>query len=359
MSEARRWAIDAASAAARVPAEGAEAAVWTVYGWAEVALGCAVLARPGAFAGLDQVIAGRGVRRGGIAAARLRALRAMAGPVPGYYPVPESPGPVPPVAESTWHLCAALAEFCDALPARRGHPRVPDGAADHLWWGEKYRPSARRGHLVVPGRPYTGLARRVWMRLPGHPAVLVDVPRRAPEPYRRVWRGIHEGAHLDHLAAGEGRSGSLAGPHPAEFGHGLLAAESYAMAVELVALLESSERGEGRVAGCLRDGIAERIGRLPGFPGRLRLTGRTLRRAAGHREPELAALPTLAAAYVTGPLRLLAGDDLALPVRLRADLAGRWEALTRRWPAARRLMAIVRDVHADEVSDASPLFVVQ
>ncbi|MEU8148203.1 hypothetical protein [Nonomuraea sp. NPDC048901] len=367
MIGARAWAAAAASAAACVPAEGAEAAAWTVYGWAEVALGCAVLARPSAFAGLDQVIAASGVRRGGLAAARLRALRAFAGPVPRYYPAAEPPGPVPTVAGSTWHMCAALAEFCDALPAHRGHVRVPDRAADHLWWGEKYRPSARRGHLVVPGRDYTGLARRLWMRLPGHPAVLVDVPRRAPEPWRRVWRGIHEGAHLDHLAmAGEtpdarplASCGDPAGPSAAEFGPGLLAAESYAMAVELVALLESLERGEGTVAGCLRDGLAERIGRLPGFPGCLRPVGRTLRRAAEHGASELAALPRLAATYVTGPLRLLAGDEVALPARLRTDLLGRWEELTRRCPAARRLMTDVRDIHAEEVSDISTTLVVQ
>ncbi|PRX66983.1 hypothetical protein B0I32_105423 [Nonomuraea fuscirosea] len=366
MTGARAWAAAAASAAACVPAEGAEAAAWTVYGWAEVALGCAVLARPSAFAGLDQVIAASGVRRGGVAAARLRALRAIAGPVPRYYPVAEPPGPVPPVAGSTWHMCAALAEFCDALPTRRGHVRVPDRAASHLWWGERFRPSARRGHLVVPGRGYTGLARRLWMRLPGHPAVLVDVPRRAPELRRRVWRGIHEGAHLDHLAMVEevpgtwppATGGEPPTPPAAEFGYGLLAAESYAMAVELVALLESLERGEGKVAGCLRDGLAERIGRLPGFPGCLRPVGRTLRRATDHRGPEFAALPRLAATYVTGPLRLLAGDDVALPARLRADLLGRWEGLTRRWPVARRLMTEVRDIHAEEVSVISTTLVV-
>ncbi|MFI6498163.1 hypothetical protein [Nonomuraea typhae] len=375
---ARRWAVDAASAAADVPAVGAEAAAWTVYGWAEVALACAVLGEAVAFAGLDEVVAACAVRHGGPAAARLSALRAMAGPVPAFYPDAGSPGPVPPLGEDAWRACAALAAFCDALPSwdghmwagacspwRGGYGPVPDRARAHLRWGERYRPSARSGHRVVAGVRFAGLVRRTWMRLPGHAAVLVDVPRQGPEPVRRVWRGIHDGAHLDHLA--------LAGEGPVEFGHGLLAAESYAMAVELVALLESLERGDGLVAACLRDGLAERIGRLPGFPGPLRLAGRTLRQAAGHRAPGLACLPRLAATYVTGPLRLLAahspspaghgpspaGGGSVLPERLRGDLLGRWSALTRRWPAARQLMADVADIHADEVSIASPGFVVQ
>ncbi|WP_157248218.1 hypothetical protein [Nonomuraea typhae] len=373
---ARCWAVEAARAAAEVPAVGAEAAAWTVYGWAEVALACAVLGEPAAFAGLDEVVAAGAVRHGGPAAERLSALRAMAGPVPGFYPDAGPPGPVPPVGEDTWRACAALAAFCDALPSgcaaaggfswsRDGFVPVPDRARAQLRWGERYRPSARRGHRVVAGERFAGLVRRTWIRLPGHPAVLVDVPRQGPEPVRRVWRGIHDGAHLDHLA--------LAGEGPVEFGHGLLAAESYAMAVELVALLESLERGDVQVAACLRDGLAERIGRLPGFPGPLRQAGRTVRRAAGHRSPDLAHLPRLAATYVTGPLRLLAGhgpasaghgpspvgDGHALPARLWRDLLGRWSALTRRWPAAQRLMADVADIHADEVSMASPGFVVQ
>jgi hypothetical protein len=60
---ARAWAIAAANTAVRVPATNAEAAAWTVRGWADVAVGCLALAgpaspgsgpdQPGAFGGLD------------------------------------------------------------------------------------------------------------------------------------------------------------------------------------------------------------------------------------------------------------------------------------------------------------------
>ena len=61
------WAIAAADAAVRVPAANAEAAAWTVRGWADVAVGCLALdgsasaasdgpapPAPGAFGGLDE-----------------------------------------------------------------------------------------------------------------------------------------------------------------------------------------------------------------------------------------------------------------------------------------------------------------
>ena len=43
---AHAWAIAAANAAVRVPAANAEAAAWTVRGWADVAVGCLALDGP-------------------------------------------------------------------------------------------------------------------------------------------------------------------------------------------------------------------------------------------------------------------------------------------------------------------------
>ncbi|HEV2251949.1 MAG TPA: hypothetical protein VGS06_02025, partial [Streptosporangiaceae bacterium] len=89
----------AAKAAVRVPAVDAEADAWTVRGWADVAVGCLALdgsasagsngptpSAPGAFGGLDEVIRAVPVVSGGQHAARLRRLRALAGPVPPWYP---------------------------------------------------------------------------------------------------------------------------------------------------------------------------------------------------------------------------------------------------------------------------------
>ena len=108
---ARAWAIAAANMAVRVPATNAEAAAWTVRGWADVAVGCLALAGPappgsppsgsapsgsapsgsgpdqsGAFGGLDEVVRAVPTISGGPHAARLRRVRELAGPVPPWYP---------------------------------------------------------------------------------------------------------------------------------------------------------------------------------------------------------------------------------------------------------------------------------
>ncbi|GAA1021067.1 hypothetical protein Aple_058120 [Acrocarpospora pleiomorpha] len=302
------WAVARASAAMAVPASGAEAAAWTVRGWAEVALGCALLGR--AFDGLDQVIRAAGIRHGGPAATRLRALRALGGRVPPSYPDAGDPGPVAPIGPEVWRLGQLVAEFCAAVPMGppAGLSRGRDSARGQLRWGERYRPEPARGHRIVRGDAYAGMVWRTWLRLPtrnGSENVLVAVGRPEPEPRRRVWLGIHEGAHLDRLAAVDGEL---------EFGAGLLAAESYAMAVEFVALLEAAADGQVELARWLRLGLLERVGRLPGFDGRIP-------QARGFHAPELVPLPTLAATYVTGPLSLLcAPGDTPLHARWRAAL---------------------------------------
>ncbi|WP_436761472.1 hypothetical protein [Streptosporangium sp. V21-05] len=329
---AREWAAGRAAVATAVPARGAEADAWTVRGWAEVTLGCAVLGLPAAFDGLDDVVRATGVRAtgvrdGGRGASRLRALRSLRGPVPSFYPGPASPGEVAPVGALTWRMCELLAGFCDAVrpaPApdgRTGGGPGRDSGRAHLRWGERYRPTPSRDHVIVPGAAFSGMLWRTWMRLPGRRGpvnALVDGQRPVPGLQRRVWRGIHDGAHLDHLAA---TSGEI------EFGAGLLAAESYAMAVETVALVESAARGERDLAGWLRLGLVERIGRVPGFRERsFTGEGPALREARRFRAPELEPLPTLSAVYVTGALRLLAGDGSGLADRLHRDLVARWRA---------------------------------
>nr|WP_062331728.1 hypothetical protein [Herbidospora sakaeratensis] len=286
------WAAGRALAAGDVPASGAEAAAWTVRGWAEIALGCALLG-PAAFDGLDAVVQATGVRHGGPAADRLRALRARCGPVPRGYPDAADPGPVDPPGEETREACRRLAAWCATIPDGSGRSRP---VRDPLRWGERHRPHATRDVTAVDGSRFAGLAWRTWMRLPGEHGpitVVVEGTHRAPEPRRRVWRGVHDGAHLDLLAAcGD----------EVEFGRGLLAAESYAMAVELVALAETADPVVRRV---LKQGVRERIGRI-----------------AGH--PELGLLPTLAAAYVTGALGLLEGGAGGVPEELAEPLRARW-----------------------------------
>jgi hypothetical protein len=70
------------------------------------------------------------------------------------------------------------------------------------------RPSASEGYRTVRLGVTRFLARRTWMCLPGRPGpapgpgpVIAEVPSTAAALAQQIWRGIHEGAHLDHLGA--------------------------------------------------------------------------------------------------------------------------------------------------------------
>lgn len=344
-ARARDWAYGAATMAARVPVPpaGPQAAVWIVRGWAEVALGCAVLGLPAGYEGLDQVVRRAGVRVGGPFAARLHRLRALGGQVPRFYPVE---GPWPPATElrgrdwpvqpATWEACAALTRFCDHLqlvehgtaagptPTAAGGPGSgPGSSAERLRWGAAHRPGPTRDHLVAAVDVPAGLAWRTWLTLPaaGGPVVVaLDLPVSKGTPRQQwIWRGIHDGAHLDHLAVLS--RAAQAPPTPAEFGRGLLVAESYAMAVEILAAVECLLAGDADAVAELRAGLLQRIGRVPGAappPGEV----------SGEQLLEFVALPALAESYVLGPLRLLAGDHPGplLPRVLELPLRQRWAA---------------------------------
>jgi hypothetical protein len=194
---------------------------------------------------------------------------------------------------------------------------------------------------------------RNWLVLPaatGPRIALVDPLRSASGPSlrQRVCHGIHNGAHLDHLGALAAEAGSGPWTHlPIEFGSGLLVAESFAMAVELLAAAQCVLAGLAAEARQLVDGFAERIGRIPGYQSWYAREGRgydstTLDAAAVVGVTEFATLPTLAANYVAGPLRLLSSEhcDAWLPAALHTRFLRRWDAVALRFPAAARLSAV-------------------
>lgn len=348
------WAIAAADAAVRVPAANAEAAAWTVRGWADVAVGCLALdgsaldgsawagsgrpapSAPGAFGGLDEVIRAMPVVSGGQHAARLRRLRKLAGPVPPWYPNARPvAGPVRGVGPFIWQWADLLARFGEGLMMTgAGLPwgaSCPLSSARQLAWGARYRPSPSDAHRTVRLPVNRFLARRTWMCLPGTgpgpskgsdpgpgPAV-AEVPSTASPLAQQIWRGIHEGAHLDHLAALTAL-GAVA-PSPAEFGAGLLIAESYAMAVEILAAVECVLAEEGHAVWQLGAGLIERATRLPG---------------GSAPAPEFTDLPTLAEVYVRGPLEVLTGGDAAraLPEQIVGSLRARWRSACAAYPPA-------------------------
>jgi hypothetical protein len=330
----------AAGAALRVPVGGAEADAWIVRGWADVAVGCVALGtpgrvagahRPGAFGGLDEVVRAAAVPSGGHHAVRLRQLRRLAGEVPPWYPDtrPVS-GEIRAVGGTAWRAAELVAGFgrlliaaAAALPHR---PPCPPISARQLAWGGRYRPSPSDAHVTVRLPVSRRLARRTWMCLPGlaRPGTAIaEVPSAATALEQQIWRGIHEGAHLDHLSrlAGPGDAAAPLAPSPAEFGAGLLVTESYAMAVELLAAVECVLAGEGHAVRQLGAGLIERAARLP---------------AGSSPAAEFADLPTLAEVYLLGPLDVLAGGAAAraLPAELSAALHDRWRAASAAYPPA-------------------------
>jgi len=360
---ARAWAVAAASAAATVPAAKAEADAWTIRGWADVAVGCLALdgsgldgsgldgsgfagsarrparrEEPGAFSGLDDVVRSVRVVSGGQHAARLRQLRRFGGPVPPWYPdTRPMAGPIRAIREVVWRAAGLVGEFGERLIAVAA--RLPHGAAcplvsaRQLAWGIRYRPSPSQEHVTLRLPAARRLARRTWMCLPGLPGpgtAIAEVPSSATPIAQQIWRGIHEGAHLDHLSS-LARFGCPQAPSPGEFGAGLLLAESYAMAVEILASVECILAGEGRAVGQLGAGLIERVTRLPG---------------GSNPAPEFADLPTLAEVYVLGPLEVLAGGpaSAALPAEITRSLHDRWRNACAAFPPAAAFGAAVGEL---------------
>ena len=342
-SVARAWAVAAATAAMTVPAGNAEADAWTARGWADVAVGCVALDGPGfagparrtawrdgqgAFGGLDEVVRSLRVVSGGQHAARLRQLRRFAGPVPPWYPDTRPvAGPIRDIREVVWRAAALVADFGERLiatAARLPHDAAcPLVSARQLAWGVRSRPAPSDGHVTLRLPVNRRLARRTWMCLPGLPApatAIVEVPSTATPMAQQIWRGIHEGAHLDHLSS-LARSLRRLAPSPGEFGAGLLVAESFGMAVEILAAVECVLAGEGHAVWQLGAGLIERATRLPG---------------GANPAAEFADLPTLAEVYVLGPLEVLAGGPAAaaLPAEIARALHDRWRGACAAYPPA-------------------------
>jgi hypothetical protein len=283
---------------------------------------------PGAFSGLDEVVGSVRVASGGQHAARLRYLRRFAGPVPPWYPDTRPvAGPIRALGARARRAADLVAEFGELLIATAGRlppgPACPLVSARQLAWGVRYRPSPSEGHVTLNLPVNRRLARRTWMCLPGRPGpgtAILELPSTATPMAQQIWRGIHEGAHLDHLSSLARLSGPVA-PNPGEFGAGLLVAESYAMAVEILAAVECVLAGEGHAVWQLGAGLIERATRLPG---------------GSNPAAEFADLPTLAEVYVLGPLEVLAGGPAAaaLPAEITRSLADRWRSAGAAYPPA-------------------------
>ena len=176
--------------------------------------------------------------------------------------------PVRRIRAIAWRAADLVAGFGEllmataaGLPARRTMPAGQRAAAG-LGCALPAVPADAHVTLRLPVN--RRLARRTWMCLPGLAwgTAIAEVPSTATPLEQQIWRGIHEGAHLDHLTS-LARRGPLA-PSPGEFGAGLLLAEAYAMAVEILAAVECVLAGQGHAVWQLGAGLIERATRLPG-----------------------------------------------------------------------------------------------
>src|SRR5262249_36571741 len=154
----------------RVPADGTEHSLWTVRGWAEVALGILTLGMPDSFVELDAVVAEVGLSTGGRFAERLGRLRTVAGPAPRWYPRVGRSRPMRPVDELAWSAARLLLDFCTAIDGvvadSRPHRRATgadDGTNATTSWAASLRPSPTEHFRILDAGVDPGLVWRTWM----------------------------------------------------------------------------------------------------------------------------------------------------------------------------------------------------
>lgn len=337
---AKEWAA-LLEAARDVPAEGEERASWTVRGLAEVALMMHVANGPWHL--LDATVAATTLDGADIRfAERLGSLRRWHGSVPTSYHYRTTRPPRPAIADAAIQAAAvALLKFAKSLPTPEVDSATPlsprDGVGRHVVHSNARRRSCRgcpsEGVYYLDIDIPAELLWRAWAVLPGVGITRI-VPQETLQPAQMtVWWGVHDGCHLDHLLAADPmtRTGI-------QFGHGLLAAEALAMVSEIVAGAEAALAGESSVAGQVRDGLIERVGRFDTKVGSTEFT-RLSAELDVPVELEFASLPILASAYVAGPLRLIGTNftSSSIPDRLAEDFRQRWKRLTGQSAAAHDL----------------------
>lgn len=281
---------------------------------------------------------------------RLRQLRTRMGSCPFWYPIGSAFSDADVVRDipELGRATHALARFANRIA--EGAPNLTATPARVLQGVGKAAVQARQAWRT-PGSRWTPgfierddineeLRWRSWMSLPGIGPTMVVVDERPDRNCLDLWWGVHVGMHLDHLASFKSTSVT-----PIEFGEGLLIAEGLAVAMELLAGAEAMVSGDRLTAAVVSRGIHERIDRLPRRRHPMR---QSLRAAVQSKGAEFLALPTLAAAYIVEPIRLLdlGFEHPLIPDEIGEGLASRWEALAARSEAMaelRLLLTLVDD----------------
>ena len=344
-----RFWQSAAGAAGSVPATGAEAHSWIARNLAELAVMLEVTHTP-------VLVLDKAVRSHDLAQSdsrflrRLNDLRLRRGPVPAFYPQCGTSAPRPVAEEQMSDLAAAKAvlNFAGCLSAgsdtsdSAGSSALGGIGAGAVAGRSAWRPlpTPEKPHAFLESDIPPSLLWRAWMVLPEHGVTRIVIDERLDESAMDVWWGVHDGTHLDHLACLDTEATTAI-----EFGSGLLAAEALAMSAEILAGAEALADGDVAVQATIRSGLIERVGRLP---LEWKRSGAAASLAAQHDigpSAEFCSLPTVARAYVAGPLRLIANGfrDRHIPPDVAERFADRWRLAATATSAAARLTSLAEE----------------
>ncbi|WP_104062290.1 hypothetical protein [Arthrobacter sp. 4R501] len=338
----QEWLERAARAALDVPAAGREAEAWKVRNLAEVCL--FTIAFGGLPSPVDTAVAELDEGLLGPASGRLLRLRQCLGALPSQYEVASSePPPVSRFAKDESDAAELLSVYADSLEG--GEVTASDIRSVQNGLGGRIigdhataRGLGKYAHKVIDTSLPTDLLWRTWTYLPWTGPVAL-VPDELLDPATMdIWWGIHNGFHLDHMA---GLAAQGSDPMRVEFGEGMLISESLTMVGEILSGAKARLAGRPRHMAVVADGISERIRRHPASPMKPRESDRISR-------DEFAWLPTVASAYVAGPLKLIAANfesDL-IPKTITEVISTQWTTLEGQDNSLRILRRGAQDVYA-------------
>lgn len=336
-----RFVASAIAAALDVPAVGIEADAWIARNLAEVALMLYVSDQSPE--PLDDLVREFDLRGApDTFCTRLFGLRELLGRVPTWYPRHGSDRPARrSLSQEDEQAATAMLRFAatlDALPPSAPLMSSSSGNGERAYldrstWrpttpAESNRPTFRQ--VEIP----QSMLWRAWLIAPDLGVVRVVVDEQLSPEAMDIWWGVHDGTHLDHLTYF-----AFSGPAPIEFGRGLMIAESLAMVVELLAAAEALAEERSGTISAVRNGLIERVGRLPIECRRTQDLGELTDLFEFPVQSEFGALPTLASAYVLGPIRLIARGFRSpyIPIAVTQRLLTRWHSAEAKHAAVRRL----------------------
>ncbi|AOY74368.1 hypothetical protein [Paenarthrobacter ureafaciens] len=317
------WLEKAARSAIDVPASGIEAEAWIARNLAEVCL--FTIALGGSPAPVDSSVSAMGGGLPGPGADRLRRLREHLGEVPSQYASADvPPPPITPFGNSDSRAAELLSEYAASLhsedAALQDVISVQNGVgAAKIKEYATARGIGEHAFQVLDTGLAPDLLWRAWTFLPGTGPLMLAPKEELDPATMDIWWGIHNGFHLDHMAS---LAAQRSNPMAVEYGEGMLVTESLTMVGEILAGARARLSGSTRHMAVVASGIRERILRHPGNPAAVEKSIEVSRK-------EFAWLPTVASAYVSGPIDLIASnfESHFIPAAVSNALLAQWATL--------------------------------